>query len=95
MAPLLDKLSEKKLCLNIAFGEIYCFAAVFSNRIHKYSLSSQLFEAWLRWKRTMGDLTFLSLPVIIININRNYMKIMYLQRTSENKDMLAQNCEFL
>lgn len=67
----------------MAFGEIYHFAAVFSNRIHKYSLSSQLFEAWPCWKGTMGDLMFLSLPLINTHINRNYMKIMYSQPMRE------------
>lgn len=38
----------------MAFGEIYSFAAVFSNRIHKYSLRSWLFEAWPCWKRSNG-----------------------------------------
>lgn len=34
-------------------------------------------------KGTMGDLMFLSLPLIIIHINRNYMKIMHSQPIRE------------
>lgn len=74
----------------MAFGEIYHFAAVFSNRIHKYSLSSQLLamlkkEQWVIW------CSFLCLS-LFISVGITWKSCIH--RPSENKDMVAQIFEF-